>query len=414
VKRATPKTSKSIDEGLLERALLGKVNDLVAELCETRKTINLMEVCGTHTMAISGFGIRRAVDQRLRLLSGPGCPVCVTDQAEIDAAIGIAQGDLGHNPSLGLGHGPKSPDGDSPRRAGTRRNPVQSPRFRSCPAPVVVTFGDMIRVPGSRTSLEQEKAKGADVRVVYSALDALRLAQDAPGREFVFLGVGFETTAPTVAATVLAAQESGVRNFFVLPMFKTIPPALEVIASSKRVNVDGFILPGHVSTIIGTRPYEFLRDKCRLPSCVVGFEALDVLQGIHMLLRQMQTGPLVEIQYKRSVRPEGNEKAQQVMDTVLEPCDAVWRGIGTIPGSGLTLRREFAEFDARKRFRIVHRSSSIVHRSSPCRCGDVMLGLIVPPECKLFAKACTPESPVGPCMVSTEGACAAYFKYDRN
>jgi hydrogenase expression/formation protein HypD len=229
----------------------------------------------------------------------------------------------------------------------------------------------------------------------------------------VFLGVGFETTAPTVAATVLAAQESAVRNFTVLPMFKTIPRALDAIASSDRVNVDGFILPGHVSTIIGTRPYEFLRDKYRLPSCVVGFEALDVLQGIHMLLKQMQTGPLVEIQYKRSVRPEGNEKAQQVMDTVLAPCDATWRGIGVIPGSGLTFRPDFNEFDARRRFPIRNRQSSVVNRQSACRCGDVMLGVIVPPECKLFAKACTPESPVGPCMVSTEGACAAYYKYDR-
>jgi len=373
VKRATPKKSKSIDEGLLERALLGKVNGLVAELCQNRETINLMEVCGTHTMAISGFGIRRAVDQRLRLLSGPGCPVCVTAQEEIDAAISIA----------------------------------------GRPGVAVVTFGDMIRVPGTRTSLEQEKARGADVRVVYSALDGLRLAEAEPDRQFVFLGVGFETTAPTVAATVLAAQESKVRNFTVLPMFKTIPRALDAIASSDRVNVDGFILPGHVSTIIGTRPYEFLRDKYRLPSCVVGFEALDVLQGIHMLLRQMQTGPLVEIQYKRSVRPEGNEKAQQVMATVFQPCDAAWRGLGKIPCSGLAFRSGFAEFDARKRFRLVHRPSSIVHRRTACRCGDVMLGVIVPPECKLFAKACTPESPVGPCMVSTEGACAAYYKYER-
>jgi hydrogenase expression/formation protein HypD len=373
VKRATPKTSKSIDEGLLERALLGKVNGLVAELCKTRKTINLMEVCGTHTMAISGFGIRRAVDPRLRLLSGPGCPVCVTDQGEIDAAISVA----------------------------------------GMPDVAVVTFGDMIRVPGTRTSLEQEKAKGADVRVVYSPLDALRLAEAEPERQFVFLGVGFETTAPTVAATVLAGQESRVLNFFVLPMFKTIPRALDAIASSERVNVDGFILPGHVSTIIGTRPYEFLRDKYRLPSCVVGFEALDVLQGIYMLLEQIRTCPKVEIQYTRSVKPEGNEKAQQVMDTVFQPCDAAWRGIGSIPGSGLTFRREFAEFDARKRFRIAKRQTPNAKRQTACRCGDVMLGVIVPPECKLFAKKCTPESPVGPCMVSTEGACAAYYKYER-
>jgi hydrogenase expression/formation protein HypD len=377
------------DEGGLERALLAKVNGLVADLCRNRKTINLMEVCGTHTMAISGFGIRRAVDPRLRLLSGPGCPVCVTAQGEIDAAIDIAR--------VGLGHDPK------PRR------------FLSCPAPdvAVVTFGDMMRVPGTRTSLEQEKAKGADVRVVYSALDALRLAEADRARQFVFLGVGFETTAPTVAATVLAAQESGVSNFFVLPMFKTIPRALDAIASSPRVSVDGFILPGHVSTIIGTRPYEFLCDEYHLPSCVVGFEALDVLQGIHMLLRQMQTGPHVENQYTRSVKPEGNRKAVQVMETVFEPCDAEWRGLGSIPGSGLTFRREFAEFGARKRFRIAKRQTQDAKRRTACRCGDVMLGVIVPPECRLFAKTCTPETPVGPCMVSTEGACAAYYRYER-
>ncbi len=354
------------------RALLGKVNNLVAELCRTRKTINLMEVCGTHTMAISSCGIRRAVDPRLRLLSGPGCPVCVTAQGEIDAAISVA--------------------GE--------------------PGVTVVTFGDMMRVPGTRTSLEQEKAKGAAVRVVYSALDTLKLAQAEPERSFVFLGVGFETTAPTVAATVLAAQEKKISNFCVLPMFKTIPRALDAIASSKRVCVDGFILPGHVSTIIGTRPYEFLRDKYRLPSCVVGFEALDILQGIYMLLEQMMSFPKVEIQYTRSVKPEGNVTAQQVMETVFEPCDAEWRGLGTIRGSGLGFRKGFREFEARKRFPIVHRSSSIVHRSA-CRCGDVMLGVIVPPECRLFAKKCTPESPVGPCMVSTEGACAAYYRYER-
>jgi hydrogenase expression/formation protein HypD len=371
-------TRRKLDEGVLERALLSKVNGLVAELGRTRKSINLMEVCGTHTMAISGFGIRRAVDPRLRLLSGPGCPVCVTTQEEIDAAVSVA----------------------------------------GKPDVAVVTFGDMMRVPGSRsataararTSLEQEKAKGADVRVVYSALDGLRLAEAAPDLQFVFLGVGFETTAPTVAATVLAAQESRVSNFTVLPMFKTIPPALDAIASSERVNVDGFILPGHVSTIIGTRPYEFLRDKYRLPSCVVGFESLDVLQGILMLLKQLQAGPQVEIQYKRSVRPEGNAKAQQVMNTVFEPCATSWRGIGTIAGSGLGFRKAFARFDARERFKIKVRPA----RKTACRCGDVMLGAIEPPECGLFAKSCTPESPVGPCMVSTEGACAAYFKYDRN
>jgi hydrogenase expression/formation protein HypD len=353
----------------LAQALLAKVNALVADLCRTRNRIGLMEVCGTHTMAISGFGIRRAVDPRLRLLSGPGCPVCVTPQEEIDAAIELTG------------------------RAGV----------------TVVTFGDMMRVPGSRTTLDDEKARGADVRVVYSALDALRSAEAEPGREFVFLGVGFETTAPTVAAAVLVAADSGVADFSVLPMFKTIPPALDAIAKSKRGNVDGFILPGHVSTIIGTKPYEFLRDRYRLPSCVVGFEALDILQGIHMLLRQMTEGPEVAIQYRRSVRPEGNEEARRIMDSVFEPSDASWRGIGVIPGSGLAFRHRYARFDARSRFDVRVASA----RKTACRCGDVMLGIITPDECRLFASECTPEKPVGPCMVSSEGACAAYYKYDR-
>jgi hydrogenase expression/formation protein HypD len=288
------------------------------------------------------------------------------------------------------------------------------------PDVAVATFGDMMRVPGTRGSLEQAKAKGADVRVVYSCLDALHQAQAEPARQFVFLGVGFETTIPTVAATVLAARKSKTGNFSVLSMFKTIPAALAAIASSARVNVDGFILPGHVSTVIGSRPYEFLRDEYRLPSCIVGFEALDIMQGIWMLLRQMQTGPEVEIQYTRSVRPEGNPRARQVMGRVFQECDASWRGIGVIPGSGLEFRKEFAEFDARKRFgemgtvpRSARTRGTVPTSRSACRCGDVMLGVIVPPECRLFGRACTPESPVGPCMVSTEGACAAYYKYER-
>ena len=351
------------------RALLARVNRQVEALCATRERINLMEVCGTHTMAISGFGIRRAVDPRLRLLSGPGCPVCVTAQEEIDACVALAR----------------------------------------LPGVAVVTFGDMLRVPGTEGSLEQAKAAGADVRVVYSALDALRLAEAEPKREFAFLGVGFETTAPTIAAAMLAARDAGVGNFSVLPLFKTIPPALELIAGSGRVPVDGFILPGHVATIIGTGPFEFLRDRFRVPSCVVGFEALDVLQGTSMLLAQLESGPEVAIQYKRSVKAEGNRAAQGMLATVFEPRDASWRGIGTIPMSGLGFRKDFEQFDAAGRFHVRPGKP----RKTACRCGDVMLGLIAPNECRLFDKGCTPETPVGPCMVSSEGACAAWYKYER-
>ncbi|OYD14937.1 hydrogenase formation protein HypD [candidate division WOR-3 bacterium JGI_Cruoil_03_51_56] len=353
----------------LVHSLLERVNRIVDELCRDREGINLMEVCGTHTMAISGFGIRQAVDKRLKLLSGPGCPVCVTTQEEIDGAIGLAE-----NPDITL-----------------------------------VTFGDMMRVPGSRCSLEQEKAKGADVRVIYSAMDALDFADAENGRQFVFLGIGFETTAPTVAAAVLAAQHRGIENLSVLPMFKLIPPALEKIVSSKRVNISGFILPGHVSTIIGTRKYQFLVEKYRMPSCITGFEASDIVQGIYMLLKQMKEGPEVAIQYRRIVRPEGNPEARHIMETVFEPVDAAWRGIGMMPGSGLGFREDFGLFDAHKRFEFKPRKP----RKTGCRCGEVMLGLITPPECKLFGKICTPEMPVGPCMVSSEGACAAYYKYER-
>ncbi|MEO0079955.1 MAG: hydrogenase formation protein HypD [candidate division WOR-3 bacterium] len=357
----------------LERTLLARINRLVDDLCRRRRGITLMEVCGTHTMAISGFGIRRAVDPRLRLLSGPGCPVCVTSQEEIDAAVALA-------------------------------------RIANL---TVLTFGDMMRVPGSQGSLEKAKAQGADVRVVYSALDGLRLAQANPSREFVFLGVGFETTAPTVAATVIEAKRQRVKNFSVWPMFKLIPPALEVIASSPKVDVDGFILPGHVSTVIGSSPYRFLSEQFRKPACIAGFEALDILQAIVMLLEQLATGPKLEIQYRRSVRPEGNRRAQQLLAQVFKRCDATWRGLGKIPESGLSFRDPFQEFDARFRFPFLRRPASARRRRTFCRCGEVMLGAIVPPECRLFARTCTPESPIGPCMVSSEGACAAYYRYDR-
>ncbi|MEO0086339.1 MAG: hydrogenase formation protein HypD [candidate division WOR-3 bacterium] len=354
------------------RALVSRVNRLVGELCRTRERVSLMEVCGTHTMAISGFGIRRAVDPRLRLLSGPGCPVCVTDQTEIDAAIELAR----------------------------------------VPGVSITTFGDMVRVPGSRGSLEQARAEGADVRVVYSALDAVGMAADEPEREYVFLGVGFETTAPTVAAAVKDAARRRVGNFSVWPMFKLIPPALRFICEVRRAKqgIDGFILPGHVSTIIGTRPYEFVAREFGVPCCVAGFEATDVLQAILMLLEQLSDGRAeVENQYRRSVKPEGNRRARQVMDSVFAKTDAVWRGLGRVGGSGLGFRPRWQRHDASRRFRIRAKKP----KPSACRCGDVMLGVVVPPECRLFARGCTPERPAGPCMVSSEGACAAYYKYER-
>jgi len=336
-----------------------------------------MEVCGTHTMAISASGVRRAIDPRLRLISGPGCPVCVTAQPDIDLAIELAKQ----------------------------------------PGVVIATFGDMMRVPGSDSSLEQESARGADVRIVYSPLDAVKLAQSNPRRTVVFLGVGFETTIPTVAAAVKIARTAKTDNFLVLPLFKTMPQALRVIAGAPQLKIDGFILPGHVSTIIGSKPYEFLVREFHKPCCIVGFEVLDLLQGIIMLLEQLlpatsheppATG--VAIQYRRSVTPAGNRTAQSLIAEVFSADNAVWRGLGMIPGSGLRFKRDYAAFDARRRFKVKAKPAREI---KGCRCGDILLGAMVPTECGLFAKVCTPENPLGPCMVSSEGACAAYYKYER-
>jgi len=383
-------------------ALVKRVNALSSELASSgHATIKLMEVCGTHTMAISQYGIRRMIGPGVELLSGPGCPVCVTSQQEIDECIGLAGG----------GTNTKSTKNTKFRTS----DPARPSACLDSRPPVVLTFGDMLRVPGGRGSLEQARAEGADVRVLYSALDGVEMAEREPERQFVFLGVGFETTAPTVAAALVVAKRRRLANFSVLSMFKLIPPALALIAGSKRVAIDGFILPGHVSTVIGTKPYEFLARDYGLPSCVTGFEPTDILEGILSLLEQMRDGPKVDNRYERSVRPEGNPTALRLMRRVFEPCDAEWRGLGRLPGSGLTLRPEFATFDARARFPtapIQNPKSKIQNRfSSACRCGEVMLGLLRPPECRLFGRACTPERPVGPCMVSSEGACAAFWKY---
>jgi hydrogenase expression/formation protein HypD len=302
--------------------------------------------------------------KNLRLISGPGCPVCVTPQETIDYTIALAR----------------------------KKNLI------------ITTFGDMVRVPGSESSLEMFSP-----RVVYSPLDALNVAKGNPKKDVIFVGVGFETTSPTIAATVLAAQKMGIKNFYVIPAFKLIPPALRFIANSPRVNVQAFILPGHVSTIIGAGPYQFLADRYHIPGCITGFEPFDILRGIRNLVRQIANDcARIDIEYKRVVRPEGNKRALEIMNKVFRPCDSNWRGIGILPKSGLTFRREYIKFDATKKYRI-----ALPERKPPKGCiyGRVLLGLNTPEECKLFGKDCTPSSPVGPCMVSSEGTCAAYYKY---
>jgi hydrogenase expression/formation protein HypD len=335
------------------------------------KPVSLMEVCGTHTMAISRFGIRARVPAQLKLLSGPGCPVCVTPASQIDHMLAMARE----------------------------------------PGVVLATFGDMMRVPGSSSSLQQERSAGRDIRVVYSPFDAMELARAEPSRVVVFAGVGFETTSPTIAATMVRALESGVRNFCVYPAFKVVPPAMEALVASGEARIDGYICPGHVSTILGSAAYEPIAARCKVPCVVTGFEALDVLQGVILLLEQLAAGRAeVQVQYARAVSREGNVTALALLRRVFRSCDAAWRGIGVIPGTGLEPADEFESMDARRRLAVPPPTGSI-DLPDGCGCGEVMRGLKVPTDCAMFGAACTPSRPIGPCMVSTEGACAAWYRY---
>jgi hydrogenase expression/formation protein HypD len=343
---------------------------LVAAIrARSRRRVSLMEFCGGHTHAILRYGLPSLLPETIDLRSGPGCPVCVTSTAELDRAIALAR----------------------------------------LPDVILCTFGDMMRVPGSRSSLAQAKAQGADVRVVYSPLDALRIAQENPRRPVVFLGVGFETTAPMVAAAVLAAEAGGVDHFFVYSAHKLTPPATRAILDAGEVALDGIIGPGHVTTVIGTEAWQFLPQEYGVPCAIAGFEPVDLLQAILALVEMIEEGrPAVANAYGRSVQPRGNAPAQQAIARVFEVGASEWRGLGTIPQSGLVFREEYARFDATVAFAV----PSLPQRDPPgCRCGDVLRGVLRPPECPLFARACTPEHPVGPCMVSAEGACAAYFAY---
>jgi hydrogenase expression/formation protein HypD len=348
--------------------------DLAATLVEgirrsSTRPIRIMEFCGTHTVAIFKHGIRQLLPSTIEMLSGPGCPVCVTANSDLDWAITLARE----------------------------------------PEVIVTTFGDMVRVPGSRSSLEQAKADGGDVRLVYSPLDALRIAQDNPDHAVVFVGIGFETTAPTIAATVLRAEEEGISNFFVLSLHKLTPPAMKAILDLGESRLDGVIGPGHVSTVIGSSAWEFVPRDYGLSCVVAGFEPLDVLQGIYTLVGRIEAeDPGVDNAYTRSVRVEGNRMALDLMDRVFEVDSADWRGIGSIPDSGLVFKGEFRRFAARERFDV---DPGPPEEPAGCICGDVIRGAARPTECPLFGTACTPSRPVGPCMVSSEGTCAAYYRY---
>jgi hydrogenase expression/formation protein HypD len=333
------------------------------------KPASLMEVCGTHTMAIAQHGIKSLLPPTVRLLSGPGCPVCVTSRQDIDRMVAIA----------------------------------------SLPGTALATFGDMVRVPGSAGSLAEARARGADVRVVYSCLDALEAARTEYNKNIVFAGVGFETISPTVAATVLEARRLGARNFSVYPAFKLVPPALRAVLDSSRTAVDGFILPGHVSAIIGSKPYAFLADEYRRPGAIAGFEPLDILEAIALLLEMIAQGrSAIANEYRRGAPEQGNQEALRILYSVFRPVDAEWRAIGRMPRSGLGFTEEFRDYDASAKFEV---TAGPTAEPEGCGCGQVMLGLLEPDQCGLFGKTCTPQSPVGPCMVSSEGACAARYKY---
>lgn len=335
------------------------------------RDLKFMEVCGSHTVAIFKSGIRGLLPENISLVSGPGCPVCVTAVEDIDRAVEVAR----------------------------------------IPEVILATFGDMMRVPGSRTSLQKARAEGADIRIVYSPFDALKFAQGNPQRKVVFFAAGFETTSPAVAATLGRAIEEGIGNFFIFSVHKTIPGAMRALLDTPALKIDGFLCPGHVSTIIGTAPYRFIAEEYGKPAVISGFEPVDILQSTLMMIEQVEEGkPAVDIQYRRAVSMEGNPKAREVVDRFFEPSDSNWRGIAVIPGSGLKLRAEFSVYDAEKVFDIV---VDVPKEASGCACGEVLQGIKTPPECRLFAKACTPENPVGACMVSYEGSCAAYYKYGR-
>ncbi len=338
---------------------------------ESGQAVRFMEVCGGHTWAIRKAGIPDLLPESIRLVSGPGCPVCVTSRGYINTAIALLDQ----------------------------------------PEVILATFGDLMRVPGSIQSLEETIFHSRRIEVVLSPLDALQYAIRNPGKEVVFLGIGFETTAPGVAATIMQARNEGIRNFSVLSSHKVMPPAMAALLDH-RIPIDGFICPGHVSAITGQGIFEFIPREYHIPCVIAGFESEDILESILMLIRQINSdNALVENQYSRVVRANGNPKARAIMDEVFELSDDWWRGLGEIPGSGLSNRRKYSKWDAKEKFGV-----TISPEPEPpgCRCSDILKGLANPEDCALFGSDCTPDNPVGACMVSNEGTCQAWYRFNQS
>ena len=337
----------------------------IYQLAEGKRRLRFMEVCGTHTVSIFRAGIRQILPQNVELVSGPGCPVCVTNDEYIDKAIAYAQLD----------------------------------------DVIIATFGDMLKVPGSKTNLNEISAAGADIRVIYSPMDCLKIAAENPDKRVIFLAVGFETTAPATAATILSAQSQGVKNLFFFSAQKLVPPALKMLLNDSAVRVDGFLLPGHVAVVIGSDAFKFLK----LPAVVAGFEAEEILLALINLLHQVDEDRAeVANEYKSVVKPEGNVTAKNFLAQVFCEVDDDWRGLGKIPKSGLKIRDDFAEFDIEKNLPL---EVEKVERRTACRCGEVLRGIVTPKDCPLFRKVCNPLHAVGPCMVSVEGICAAWNRF---
>jgi hydrogenase expression/formation protein HypD len=348
----------------LARKLVKKIQEL------SHKPARLMEFCGGHTVAIMRNGIRQLLPPQVEMLSGPGCPVCVTANTDIDKAIAMA----------------------------------------NLPDVIITTFGDMIKVPGSYSSLQKARAEGADIRIVYSTQDALNIARENPRKSVVFIGIGFETTAPTIAAAVQEAQDNNISNFYTLCLLKLCPPIMKSLLDLGELKLDGIVCPGHVSAVIGSHPYEFIPRNYGVACVVTGFEPLDILLSVAMLVEQIEKGePQVEIAYRRSVKAEGNQTALELINNIFDTTEADWRGIGVVADSGLKLKQAYERFDAEKHFSLKLKP---VKEARGCICGDILRGVKTPVDCKLFRKVCFPEHPVGPCMVSSEGACAAYYEYE--
>lgn len=360
---------KFIDEYRDPTVVAGLLKRIQTAAGRIGRSVTIMEICGSHTQAIGRFGLRKLLPENIRLISGPGCPVCVTSARDVDLAL----------------------------------------YFSGLPQIIFATFGDMLRVPGTGgESLQKKRAKGCDVRVVSSADECIGIAHSHPQKEVVMMGIGFETTAPSLAALVANGRKRGIANLTVFSVHKIVPPAIHALLADPLLNIDGFLCPGHVSTMIGAAAYQMIPDKGRA-AVITGFEPVDILEGIWMLLQQIETRKAeVALQYSRGVKPEGNTRAMTLLNSIFEITDAGWRGLGTIPKSGLALKSEFAVFDTLKKFPVPD-----IQTGDPpgCSCGDILRGIKLPHHCPLFKRVCTPVNPIGPCMVSSEGTCSTYYKY---